>query len=140
MMTKYGLNSDAILSIMPRYIIFPSAISGTVLEFLSSASPPTVGGSAVGTSGTNNIYGPNGDRPLTPVCEPMLDANSQTSWYLASNTGDCDTVELAFLQGEESPVIESEFDFDRDVYKHKVRQTFGVAAIDFRGLYKNPGA
>jgi hypothetical protein len=140
MLTKYGLASDAILSIMPRFIIFPAGISGTVLEFLSSISPPTVGGSAVGTSGTNNIYGPNGDRPLTPVCEPMLDANSSTSWYLASNSGDCDTVELAFLQGEESPVIESEFDFDRDVYKHKVRQTFGVAAIDFRGLYKNPGA
>ena len=27
-----------------------------------------------------------------------------------------------------------------DVYKYKVRQTFGVAAIDFRGLYKHAGA
>jgi len=26
------------------------------------------------------------------------------------------------------------------VYKYKVRQTFGVAAIDYRGLYKNVGA
>ena len=136
MMTKVGLNSQAILSIMPRFIIVPAALSGTLLELLSSISPPSAGGSAVGNANVNNIYGPNGERPLTPVVEPMLDANSTAAWYLASSPGDCDTVELAFLQGEESPVIESEFDFDRDVYKYKVRQTFGVAAIDFRGLYK----
>jgi hypothetical protein len=47
-----------------------------------------------------------------------------------------DTVEYTFLQGEESPVLEDEWDFDTDVYKYKVRQTFGVAPIDFRGLYK----
>jgi hypothetical protein len=136
MMTKYGLNSKAILSIMPAYIIVPAALSGTLLELLGSISPPSAGGSAVGNANVKNIYGPNGDRPLTPVVEPMLDANSTTAWYVASNSGDCDTVELAYLQGEESPVIENDFDFDRDVYKYKVRQTFGVAAIDFRGLYK----
>jgi hypothetical protein len=56
---------------------------------------------------------------------------------LAANTNQVDTVELAFLSGEESPVLTSEQDFDTDCYKYNVRQTFGVAAIDWRGLFRN---
>jgi hypothetical protein len=72
--------------------------------------------------------------------EPLLDANSSTAWYLAANNSQVDTVEITFLEGEQSPVLESEWDFDKDVYKNKVRQTFGVAPIDYRGLYKHNGA
>ena len=42
-----------------------------------------------------------------------------------------------FLQGEESPVTDTEEDFDTDTYKYKIRQTFGVKAIDWRGLFRN---
>ena len=70
----------------------------------------------------------------------MLDANSATAFYFAANNSQVDTVEITFLEGEQSPVLENEWDFDKDVYKYKVRQTFGVAAIDFRGLYKHAGA
>lgn len=139
MMTQTGLSSDVIINVQPRYIIVPAALSGTVLELLGSISPPGVGGDTTGTSGTKNIYGPNGDRPLTPIVEPQLDANSATAWYLAADSSQIDTVELSFLEGEESPVLESEWDFDKDVYRYKIRQTFGVKAIDHRGLFKNPG-
>lgn len=140
MMKQTGLNSSVIINVRPRYIIVPAALSGSVLELLQSTSPPSVGGSAVGTSGTANIYGPGGQRPLTAVVEPQLDGNSATSWYLAADPSQIDTVELSFLQGEESPVLENEWDFSKDVYRYKIRQTFGVKAIDHRGLYKNPGA
>lgn len=139
MMTQTGLNSSVIINVQPRYIIVPAALSGSVLELLQSTSPPAVGGSAVGTSGTANIYGPGGQRPLTAVVEPQLDGNSATAWYLAADPSQIDTVELSFLQGEESPVLENEWDFSKDVYRYKIRQTFGVKAIDHRGLYKNPG-
>jgi hypothetical protein len=59
---------------------------------------------------------------------------------LAASNSQVDTVEITFLEGEQSPVLENEWDFDKDVYKYKVRQTFGVAPIDFRGLYKHNGA
>jgi hypothetical protein len=140
MMTKKGLRSDVILNIQPAFLIVPAAISATALQLLGSIADPSAGGNVAGNSNTKNIYGPNGDRPLKVIVEPLLDANSSTAWYLAANNSQVDTVEITFLEGEQSPVLENEWDFDKDVYKYKVRQTFGVAAIDYRGLYKHNGA
>lgn len=140
MMTKKGINSSVTLNIMPEFLIVPAALAATAMEVLGSIARPEVGGSAAGNANTHNIYGPNGQRQLRLIVEPVLDASSATAWYLAASNSQVDTVELAFLSGEESPVLESEWGFDNDVYRYKVRQTFGVAAIDFRGLDKNPGA
>jgi hypothetical protein len=139
MMTKKGINSDVVLSIMPEFLIVPAALAATAMEILGSLARPEVGGSAAGNSNTHNIYGPNGQRQVRLIIEPVLDAASAKAWYLAASNTQVDTVELAFLAGEESPVLESEWGFDNDVYRYKVRQTFGVAAIDFRGLFKNVG-
>jgi len=142
MMTKKGLGtgSDAILNIQPNFLIVPSALAGTALQLRGSIADPSAGGTTAGNANTLNIYGPSGERPLRVIVEGVLDGNSSTAWYLAAAPRQIDTVELSFLQGEEAPVLENEWDFDKDCYKYKVRQTFGVAAIDFRGLYKNPGA
>ena len=139
MMTKKGLRSDVILNIQPAFLIVPAALGATALQLVGSIADPAAGGSNAGNANTKNIYGPNGDRPLKVIIEPVLDANSATAFYFAANNSQVDTVEITFLEGEQSPVLESEWDFDKDVYKNKVRQTFGVAPIDFRGLYKHNG-
>lgn len=140
MMTKTGMTINGvagpILNIQPSFLIVPAALSATALQLVGSVADPGAGGSAAGNANTKNIYGPNADRPLRVVVEPVLDASSSTAWYGAASTSQVDTIELSFLAGEESPVLENEWDFDKDVYKYKVRQTFGVAPIDFRGLYK----
>jgi hypothetical protein len=132
MMLQKGLNSSAILNIVPRYVIVPVALSATVLELFSSMSY----NAANNNSNVKNIYGPGGERPLTPIIEPQLDAASSAAWYLTADPGQIDTVELSFLSGEESPVLENEWDFDKDCYKYKIRQTFGVKAIDWRGVVR----
>lgn len=132
MRIQKGLTSDAILNIVPRFLIVPAALEATALELVNSTSYIV----ANGNQGVQNIYGVGGVRSLTVIGEPVLDGNSTTAWYLAADTTQVDTVEVSFLQGEESPVLEDEWDFDKDVYKYKVRQTFGVKAIDWRGLYK----
>ena len=139
MMTKKGLRSDVILNIQPAFLIVPAALGATALQLVGSIADPAAGGSNAGNANTKNIYGPNGVRPLKVIIEPVLDANSATAFYFAANNSQVDTVEITFLEGEQSPVLESEWDFDKDVYKNKVRQTFGVAPIDFRGLYKHNG-
>lgn len=132
MMLQKG-QSGAILNIQPRYLIVPVNYHATALEVLGSASYIV----ANGNSGVKNIYGPNADRPLQVICEPQLDSASSTNWYLAADPGQTDTVELAFLSGEESPVLEQEWDYKTDTYAYKIRQTFGVKAIDWRGLFRN---
>jgi phage major head subunit gpT-like protein len=137
MMVQKGLNSSVILNIQPRFLIVPAAISHTALQFVNSIADPGAGGNVAGNSNTLNIYGPQGMRNLQVIIEPQLDASSTSVWYLAADSGQIDTVELTFLQGEESPVLESEWDLSRDVYLYKVRQTFAAKAIDYRGLYRN---
>lgn len=136
MMKQKGLTSDAIINVTPRYLIVPISVSAGALQLVGSLADPGAGGSAAGNSNSLNIYGPNGSRPLQVVVEPVLEAYSTTAWFLAADYASVDTVEVSFLQGEESPVLENEWDFNTDTYKYKVRQTFGVAAVDWRGLYK----
>lgn len=136
MMIQTGLGG-AIISVTPRYVIVPPSYAGTLLTVLQSMGDPAVGGSAAGNANVQNLYGPGGSRTLIPVVEPQLEANSSTIWYGAADYNQIDTVELTFLQGEETPVIETEWDFAKDGFRSKVRQTFGVKAVDWRGLYTN---
>lgn len=133
MMTQKGLTTDAIINVVPRFLIVPVAYSATALELVNSTSYVL----ANSNQGVKNIYGVNAERPLTVVVDPQLDANSSTNWYLAADTAQIDTVELTFLSGEESPVLESEWNMKNDTYLYKIRQTFGVKAIDWRGLHRN---
>lgn len=138
MRKQIGLTAGAVLNIEPRYLIVPVNYEATAMQLLGSFSDPAVGGNAAGNSNTLNIYGPGGQRKtLTLVAEPLLDAASSTNWYLAADSSQVDTVEITFLQGEESPVIDTEEDFDTDTYKYKIRQTMGAKAIDWRGLFRN---
>ena len=139
MLTQTNLGGE-IIGVIPKYLIVPAAISATALQMVTSQTPPTVGGSAAGTSGTQNLYGVGGGRNLEVIVEPQLDGNSTTAWYLAAANNQVDTIELTFLAGEESPILESEWCLETDVYLYKIRQTWGTAAIDHRGLFRNTGA
>jgi hypothetical protein len=135
MRKQKGLNSTVALNVAPRYLIHGPAYEATVDELLTSTSY----NAANNNEGVNNLYGPNGPtkRRLIPVCDPSL-GDTSTDWFLAADQAQgVETVEYTFLQGEESPVVDQEEDFDTDTYKFKIRQTFGVKAIDWRGLYRN---
>lgn len=137
MRTQTGLSgTGTILGIRPRYLIVPSALAATAYTLTASVADPSVGGDTTGSSGVRNIYGPGGPRPLMTVEEPQLDDSSATGWYLAADSSQIDTVELTFLQGEESPVLERQDGFEVDSVKYKIRQSFAAKAIDYRGLYK----
>lgn len=133
MRLQKGLNADVVLNIVPRFLIVPVNYEATALELVNSVSY----NAANNNEGVRNIYGPQGPRNITVIAEPVLDASSTTNWYLAADPAQIDTVELSFLSGEESPILESDWNMDNDTYKYKIRQTFGVKAIDWRGLYRN---
>lgn len=124
MNTKYGTSAENVLSIEPRFLIVPSALTIAARQLVASITSPADG---------------DGDRPLKVITEPVLDSYSSTAWYLASDQDNCDTIEITFLAGEETPTLESKWDRDLDLHKFKVRQAFGVKAIDYRGLYRNLG-
>ena len=49
-------------------------------------------------------------------------------------------IEWAYLSGYEGVQIETRAGFDVDGVEVKCRLDFGAKAIDWRGLFRNPGA
>ena len=83
---------------------------------------------------------PQSIRSLAVIAEPRLDTVSTNGWYLAASPNQIDTIEYAYLEGQQGAYIETRNGFDVDGVEIKCRLDFGAKAIDWRGLYKNPGA
>ena len=62
------------------------------------------------------------------------------AWYLVASPGMIDTIEVAFLDGVQNPVIDHKESWDVDGIEYKVRMDYATKAWDYRGIYKNPGA
>jgi hypothetical protein len=75
---------------------------------------------------------------LTVIAEPRLDAEP-LAWYLAASPNQIDILEYGFLEGEDGPTVETRVGFDVDGIEVKCREDFAAKAIDWRGLFKNPG-
>jgi phage major head subunit gpT-like protein len=81
-----------------------------------------------------------------PLASPYLNSQgiaggSATAWYLLANPNDVAAMEIAYLRGQRSPVIESgETDFDTLGMKWRGYFDFGVAMQDFRAAVKSTGA
>ena len=71
----------------------------------------------------------------------LVDARvTGNKWFLAAAPGRIDTVEYAYLEGEEGLYTEVRQGFEVDGLELKLRLAFAAKAIDFRGLYYNAGA
>lgn len=130
MRKQTALGSSDPLDIMPKFLIVPEAISVTAEQLIGSTVDPAK------SNATPNPFA----NKLTVISQPRLDSNSTTIWYLAADPSEIDTVEMAFLEGEEGPTIEQEEEFDDDTLKIKVRHHVAAKAIDYRGLVRSSGA
>lgn len=70
----------------------------------------------------------------TVIAEPRLDDNSQTTFYGCVKGSD--TIEVAYLNGVDTPYIDQMEGFSVDGVTTKVRIDAGVAPVDHRGLVK----
>lgn len=131
MATQTGISSDVKLNLVPSFILAPHALAGTIDELLTSQSNP-----ASSNAGVSNIW--NGR--LTPIYNALLDASSATAWYLACGPALIDTIEVGFLAGYESPTMETIDGTSPDKREYFIRHICAAKALDWRGLYKNPGA
>ncbi len=76
---------------------------------------------------------------LEPIVLDVLDATSSKAWYLFCDPADYDTIDYAYLEGKEGPMVDMQPSFDEKGLKIKVEHTFGAGVQDFRGMYKNEG-
>lgn len=127
---------SATLGLMPRFILSGATLGiGTIKELLGSTSYV---GANVNSAVKNTWY-----NALEQVVDEELGASaggSDTAWYLAASSDQIDTLEYAYLDGMDSPQLDSKSDFERLAVKYRIFQPFAVKAIDFRGLQKHAGA
>ena len=130
MAKQTGLDKKTVLNIRPAYLIVPASLELKAEQLVAQNLVPATSGNVV----------PQSIRTLAPISEPRLDAASETAWYLAASPAQIDTIEYAYLEGQQGAYIETRNGFDVDGVEIKCRLDFGAKAIDWRGLYKNPGA
>ena len=130
MRKQKGLDGKTKLNIPPRYILVPSDLETATEQLVAQITPAEAG-----------KVTPQSIRSLTPIAEPRLADASATAWYLAADpaTSNIDTIEFAYLEGQEGAYMETRMGFDVDGMEIKCRLDFGAKAIDWRGFAKNPG-
>ena len=128
MRLQKGMQSEE-LNLAPAFLIVPATLEQTAYNLTSANYVPS-------TKAEINEFRAGGRTAVTPIIEPVLDANSTSAWYLAASSAQVDTVEYCYLDGAEGPVIESEVGFETDGVSYKCRLDFAAKAVDYRGLLK----
>lgn len=123
--------ADDVLNLTPFYIVGPAALEELILKQVFSGADPAASGNAA-------VF--NTSRNLTPIIEPLLDGDSSTAWYLFASPSTVDTIEVTFLQGQETPVAHEYMDDKSMSQNFTLVQTFAAKAIEWRSIIKHKGA
>ena len=118
------------LNIQPQFFLGPVSIEGICEQLFLSALE--------GTQAKPGQANPYGGNYFKRVYNSRLDDNSLVSWYLAGPAGK--TVKVFFLDGNQSPYLETQNGWSVDGTEFKVRIDAAAKAVDWRTIYKNPGA
>ena len=130
MAQQRGLDGKTLLNVRPSYLVVPSALELTAEQLLAQNIVPAKAADVV----------PSSIRSLAVIAEPRLDpASGAVPWFLVASPAAIDTIEYAYLEGQEGVALETRMGFDVDGVEVRARLDFGAKAIDWRGLYKNPG-
>lgn len=130
------------LGISPAILLTPTSLSRTAKELMSSSNF-VAGGDSTGSQipSTNTWQG-----AYTPVTTPYLNNSafsgySALAWYLLASPADCPVIEVAYLNGVETPTVETaDADFNTLGIQMRGFFDFGVAKQDYRGGVKSKGA
>jgi len=131
MRLQKDLDDNDFLGIKPVVLLVPDALADLAASHMSSETDFS----------QSNSKKPNTARNMAKVVsDPRLDATSATAWYLIADPSYVPVVEVAFLDGNQTPYLESKDGWTVDGVEMKVRLDYGVDSIDHRGGYKNAGA
>lgn len=130
MASQKDVGGNDYLNLSPAIWLGPLSLGGTARVVNGSEYDPDA---ANKLQRANKVKGTLRDIVDTPRM-------SGTAWHLFADPNEASVIEVAFLNGDQNPFLESEEGFDVDGSRFKARLDFGVAAIDYRGAYRNPGA
>lgn len=128
MRRQKGITGDATLNITPKYLVVPPELEMTAYQIVNSTAA---------VDGVNSgVVNPYKGRFIVVADAELTDPDA---WYLVADATQHDTIEVTYLNGVETPRLETRQGFDVDGIEYKVAFDCGVSALDFRGVYKNAG-
>lgn len=128
MRRQKGITGEATLNITPKYLVVPPELEVTAYQIVNSTAA---------VDGVNSgVVNPYKGRFIVVADAELTDPDA---WYLVADATQHDTIEVTYLNGVETPRLETRQGFDVDGIEYKVAFDCGVSALDFRGLYKNAG-
>lgn len=137
-MAKQTDGTARALNIRLGYLLVPVALEGAARVVRDSEFEVGTLDTTNKLSNRNNSV-PNMVRGMFDVIsDARLDAASASNWFGAGNPAMFDTIEVAYLDGNKTPVLEQERGWNIDGTEFKVRMDAGVKALDYRALAKNP--
>ena len=123
--SQTGLDAATYLNLQGRYLIGGWLTHTLRAQYTSPNFQPTA------QSGVNPYTG------LIPITDARI---TDTSWYVSADPSQIDTIEYAFLDGQDGVYTETRIGFEVDGVEIKARHDFAAKAVDYRGLYRNDGS
>ncbi|MGP1456434.1 MAG: prohead protease/major capsid protein fusion protein [Veillonella parvula] len=128
MRRQKGITGEATLNITPKYLVVPPELEVAAYQIVNSTAA---------VDGVNSgVANPYKGRFVVVSDAELTDPDA---WYLVADATQHDTIDVTYLNGVETPRLETRQGFEVDGIEYKVAFDVGVDAIDFRGLYKNAG-
>ena len=124
------ISGKAMLNLTPRFLIVPAAIETTAFQLINSTADPSSSNAGV----VNPFRG-----SLEIIADATLDAIDDGTYYLVADTNQVDGIEVSYLNGNQSPIMESGTDPDTLGWRFRFYLDVNIKALDYRGFVKNAG-
>lgn len=113
------------LNLVARYLVTGTAYEIAAMKQVALVNPTQA-------SGVNPFQG-----SMVPVSDANVTGNK---WFTIADPSTIDTIEYAYLEGEEGLRTETRMGFEVEGIEVKAADDFAAKAIDWRGMTYNPGA
>ena len=129
MASQKDVSGNDYLDLRPAVLLVPIGLGGTARSINDAQYDPDTANKLQKPNIVNGLF-----RDI--VDTPRLSGNRR---YLFADPTEAPVLEVAFLDGNQSPYLELQNGFDVDGARYKVRLDYGVAAVDYRGAVTNAG-
>jgi HK97 family phage prohead protease len=123
-------STNAKIGVRPRFVLGPVDKEDSHKKLLRSATDISQANPEV----INVIQG-----QATVISDHRLDTDSVTRYYTVADPSSIETIEVAYLDGNDQPVLEQQGGWNIDGVEFKVRIDAAAKAMDWRGMQMNNG-
>lgn len=118
---------------VPKYLIVPMGYEFALAVIFNSAQ-------VVGSS--NNDINPLYNYPLQVVQSPWINSlagSGAKPWFMVADPGSSKSIQVDYLNGQETPTFRRSEPAGQLGFVWDIWLDWGITAVDYRGIYKNPG-